>query len=337
MRPTILAILMAILLHCSPCSAYTTTDSSGIDTLGRRYSVYAYDSIEKTYHAPKIYDFGKNLPRDWAEFGKRTVSKNGLITAGAVAVSSAILIIFDQDITDGVQQFGRWAGIDPERKNFNALSFKVGGTNVDLLDLPQNANTTLYFIGEGWPSIALASGILVNGLIKHDQRDVLTASQFAECYIAMGITTQLIKHMTGRESPFVATVPGGKWKFFPNPKKYQKSVPKYDAFPSGHMATAMATVTILSTNYPEHTYIKPVGYTMMTLIGLAMVNNGVHWMSDYPLSIAIGYTYGKIATSRGVTIKALQRMGNEKNKGKVTIGPSLMVDGTIGLGLHVNL
>ncbi len=75
----------------------------------------------------------------------------------------------------------------------------------------------------------------------------------------------------------------------------------------------------------------------MTLIGFAMVNNGVHWISDYPLAIALGYTYGKIATSRGVTIKALQRMGSEKNKGKVTLGPSLMGDGTLGLGLHVSL
>ncbi len=330
-----LAIFMAIIFNYSPCIANTMADSSGTDTLGRRYSVYTYDSLEKTFHAPRIYDFAKNIPGDWVEFGRRTGKKNGLITLGAVAVSTAILVVFDQDITDGVQQFGLWAGIDPERKNFNAISFKAGGTNVDLLDLPQNANTTLYFIGEGWPSIALASGILVNGLIKHDQRDVATASQFAECYIAMGITTQLIKHLSGRESPFVATSPGGKWRLFPNPKTYQKSVPKYDAFPSGHMATAMATVTILATNYPEHTYIKPVGYSMMTLIGLAMVNNGVHWMSDYPLSIAMGYTFAKIATSRGVTIKAIQRMGNEKNKGKVTLGPSLMVDGTLGLGLHL--
>lgn len=337
MRPTILATFAVTILLCSTARANTANDSTGIDSLGRRYSVYTYNNIERTYHAPRFYDFGKNIPRDWAEFGKRTVTKRGLITLGAVAVSTAVLVVLDQDITDKTQQFGRWAGIDPERKNFNAISFKMGGTNVDLLDLPRNANTTLYFIGEGWPSIALASGILVNGLIKHDQRDILTASQFAECYIAMGVTAQLIKHSTGRESPFVATEPGGKWKLFPNQKKYMKSVPKHDAFPSGHMATAMATVTILSTNYPELTYIKPVGYTMMTLIGFAMVNNGVHWISDYPLAIALGYTYGKIATSRGVTIKALQRMGSEKNKGKVTLGPSLMGDGTLGLGLHVSL
>ena len=337
MRSTFLATVVVIFLCCHAAVANTDKDSSGIDSLGRRYTVYTYNNIERTYHAPRYYDFAKNIPRDWVESGKRAVTKKGLITLGAIAASTAILVVLDQNITDKTQQFGRWAGIDAERKNFNAISFNMGGTNINLLDLPQNANTTLYFIGEGWPSIALATGILVNGLIKHDQRDILTASQFAECYIAMGITTQLIKHTTGRESPFVATEPGGKWRLFPNQKEYMKSVPRHDAFPSGHMATAMATVTILSTNYPELTFIKPVGYTMMTLIGFAMVNNGVHWVSDYPLAIAIGYTYGKIATSRGVTIKALQRMGSEKNKGKVTLGPSLMGDGTLGLGLHINL
>lgn len=30
-----------------------------------------------------------------------------------------------------------------------------------------------------------------------------------------------------------------------------------------------------------------------------MVNNGVHWMSDYPLALGIGYVVGKFAVSSG--------------------------------------
>ena len=37
----------------------------------------------------------------------------------------------------------------------------------------------------------------------------------------------------------------------------------------------------------------------MTLLGLQMMNNGVHWASDYPLSITMGYYLGKIAVNRG--------------------------------------
>ncbi len=56
----------------------------------------------------------------------------------------------------------------------------------------------------------------------------------------------------------------------------------------------MATVTVLADNYPEKKLIRPIGYTVMGLVGLAMINNGVHWASDYPLAIGIGYVTGKV-------------------------------------------
>jgi hypothetical protein len=39
----------------------------------------------------------------------------------------------------------------------------------------------------------------------------------------------------------------------------------------------------------------------MTVLAFAMVNNGVHWFSDYPLAIALGYTFAKVAVNRGRT------------------------------------
>ena len=61
----------------------------------------------------------------------------------------------------------------------------------------------------------------------------------------------------------------------------------------------MSTLTVITENYPEYPIIKPIGYTLMTLLGLQMMNNGVHWASDYPLSIAMGYYLGKIAVVNG--------------------------------------
>ncbi len=69
-----------------------------------------------------------------------------------------------------------------------------------------------------------------------------TASQIAQGMVACGITTQVLKHITGRETPSRATQDGGIWRFFPNQKDYHEKVPKYDAFPSGHLATAMMTL-----------------------------------------------------------------------------------------------
>ena len=110
---------------------------------------------------------------------------------------------------------------------------------------------------------------------------------------------QLLKHITGRQSPFTSTAPGGLWRPFPNQAVYAKNVPHYDAFPSGHLATAMATVTVIASNYEDYKFIRPLGYTLMGVLGYAMLNNGVHWASDYPLGLALGYAFAKIAVNKG--------------------------------------
>ena len=60
----------------------------------------------------------------------------------------------------------------------------------------------------------------------------------------------------------------------------------------------MATVTVIADNYPEYKYIRPLGYSLMALLGYSMINNGVHWASDYPLGLAIGYGFAKVITNR---------------------------------------
>ena len=114
----------------------------------------------------------------------------------------------------------------------------------------------------------------------------------------MGVTTQILKRISGRESPFKATVPGGKWSPLPSFKNYQTRTSSYDAFPSGHLATMVATVTVLTNDYPEKRWIKPLGISLIGLTSWAMLNTEVHWISDYPLAIAIGYLSGKLTTLR---------------------------------------
>lgn len=253
------------------------------------------DGTDALFYKPRRFECIRNVPSDFGAFAKVATRKRNLPTIGAIAGSTALLIVFDQQILDATQQFGRFLNIDPERKSKTVLR----AFGVPLLDLPQNLNSTVYFVGEGWPSILIAGSLYGYGSIAKDYRALQTSSQLAEMFITLAVTTQFIKRVTGRESPFQATQPGGKWSPFTNPAVYQKHVSQYDAFPSGHLATVMATITILSGNYPDNQYIKPVGYSVMGLVGFAMINNGVHWASDYPLAIAIGYTYGKIAVSRG--------------------------------------
>jgi prolyl-tRNA synthetase len=71
--------------------------------------------------------------------------------------------------------------------------------------------------------------------------------------------------------------------------------------PSGHIATFMSTITIIATNYPEYKWIKPVGYSAMSLLAFNMVSGKVHWVSDYPIGILIGYVMGKQIANRRIT------------------------------------
>ncbi len=262
--------------------------------------VYDLNSSESLlFYKPRPFEFVTNVPSDLAKFGKAVVAKKNLSKLGLIIGTTAALVAFDQPLLDAAQQFGRYIHLDPDRNFKSAVSFNIGNFAVPVLDLPQNLNSVFYFIGEGWPSILVAGSFYSYGIFTNDYRARQTSSQLAEMFFTLAITSQVLKRMTGRQSPFKATKRGGEWHPFTNPATYQDNSSNFNAFPSGHLATIMATVTILFGNYPSNKFIKPVGYSLMGLLGYAMMNNGVHWMGDYPVAIAIGYTCGKIALSRG--------------------------------------
>jgi hypothetical protein len=150
-------------------------------------------------------------------------------------------------------------------------------------------------LGDGRLHLAIAGTFAGYGLLFEDSRALRTASQTMEAFLATGLTVQLLKRVTGRESPIAATHHSGRWKFFPHPAKYQKHQPSYYAFPSGHISTAMATLTVISENYPEERWIKPLGYTLVGALGVGLVSKGMHWYSDLPLGVAVGYLFGRLA------------------------------------------
>jgi len=304
------------------------------DTLKVR-KAQIFDTEESTmlYYRPKPFQFAKNVPSDIYRLGKTAFSKKNLPKLGAILAGSALLVLVDQPVTDAAQQFGRYINLNPFRASKTLIEFNIGGFHVNAMEIPDNANSAIYYLGEGWASMLVAGGLYSYGLAANDYRALQTTSQIAESIFALGLTTQFLKRITGRQSPFRAMdnpngVPGGDWHPFPNPGKYQKSVSNYDAFPSGHLATAMATITILAGNYPDNKFIKPVGYSLMGLLGYAMLNNGVHWISDYPLAIAIGYTCGKIVVSRGHQL--IPKIGHDKGAFSALM-PAYLGAGNVGL------
>jgi membrane-associated phospholipid phosphatase len=217
------------------------------------------------------FDMFKNIPHDWARYSSITLTTEKIpAMIGMTAVTVALIV--SDDVT--------WKVSDSWYRNSNVV---------------HTASDIFEWFGDGRTQFGLAAGFAAYGFAAGDERALRTASQTTETILACGVVVQVLKHITGRESPKVSTQPGGAWRFFPNQIEYHRHVPHYDAYPSGHVATALATVIVIGENYPEITWIKPVGYTLTGLLAVAMVNTGIHWYSDYPLAIALGYSFGMLA------------------------------------------
>jgi hypothetical protein len=223
-------------------------------------------------------------------FNKEYIFPNILI-----GPTTALFIAYDQPIYNTTAKLGRNLGIGNADNTKTYIS--IGG--YPFFRGPSDVGSAMYFIGDGWTHLGLGLCFLTAGLINDDNRALQTASQIVQGLVTVGITTQFLKHITGRETPSRATQDAGIWRFFPNQIDYSKQVPKYDAYPSGHLAVAMMTVTVIANNYEEYKWIRPVGYGLMALLGFQMINNGVHWLSDYPLALGIGYLFGKISVDDG--------------------------------------
>jgi membrane-associated phospholipid phosphatase len=237
-----------------------------------------------------------HIPADMWYIAKAPFKKQNLKGLGIVTASTLILVAKDQAITNWVRKAS--SNVCLQHNENYKVPFAPGG--VRIIKVPQNLNSFLYQLGEGGTSMLLAGGLWLSGKINHNNRDIQTAADLTETFLSMGITTQILKRISGRQSPSAATVAGGLWRPFPTFNAYQKNTSSFDAFPSGHLATMMATVTVLAYNYPHKKWIRPVGFTIMGLTSWAMVNSNVHWAGDYPLALAVGYLAGRITTKRHI-------------------------------------
>ena len=253
------------------------------------------------------YTMFANIPRDWERWYDISFRKeriNEWLIVGGLTLATYVT----DDIT-----------YTPSTKFYHSSA-----TAKNLSDFCAN-------IGDGTTQFAVAGVLGGYGLFFNDQRALRTGSQIVQAVLASGAVIQVLKHLTGRESPFVRSTPFGVWKILPNQIDYHRSVPYFDAYPSGHICTSIATVIVVAENYPDVKWIRPVGYTFTTLVGLGMLSNGIHWVSDYPLGLFIGYYFGMLAAHpEGVPV-----MDAGDGKLKVYVLPNLSPFGN-GISLTMN-
>ena len=248
------------------------------------------------YSKPKTWDMIRYIPNDLMGLGTFVIQKENIKWDALVLGSTIALIPYDQKIVNDASKIGEKIGDwDDDSRYKRILGIEI---------LPTNLSSGIYYLGNGNTTLLLSGMFYAIGKIgKDDYRALTTSNELIEAILSVGVVTQSIKRITGRQSPKPAMdsgIDGGDWQLFPSFSSFQKNTPNYDAMPSGHLATYMATITIIATNYPEIKWIKPVGYSLGSLLAFNMISGKVHWISDYPLAILIGYAMGKNIANRRI-------------------------------------
>jgi hypothetical protein len=287
-------VAMAPSVVCAQNGAAPDTTASAPAIRGQ---VVPRDSLTAfVYVRPRLFHAVTDAPAALGASARNAFRVRNLPALAAVAASTVALIAADEPVLAESRRFARRVGLPP---NHPSANLRIGPLKQPF---PTTLGSGLYFLGDGMTSVFVASGFAIRGSVADDRRAHRTASEVIESLLASGTVTQVLKHVAGRQTPSEATVPRGRWRPFPKLSDYSKNVPAYDAFPSGHLASTMATITVVALNYPEHRYIWPVGSAAMGVLSFAMVNNGVHWASDYPLALAIGGVVGRTVVTRGRSV-----------------------------------
>ncbi len=249
---------------------------------------FGKDTISFAWHDPIT-----KLPEDLFKLGGEIFSPHNIPTIVGLAALTGALMSVDNSTSS------------PFLRSYQSTSST------------RSIDKKISFVGGGEFHLIVASLFGGAGLIFKDNRAIRTSLQIVEAELACGLTVQLLKRVSGRESPQSATSPRGTFRPFPSWNVYSHNETKFYSFPSGHLSTSMAVLTVIADNYPESSWIKPVGYTALGAIGISLVARGWHWLSDYPLAIAIGYAYGKIISGRNQS-----NFDDQKNNSHLSIVPT---------------
>lgn len=251
---------------------------------------YYPDGRVVEYSKPQFLDIITRLPEGLVGSTKEVFTKDKILPW--VVIGASTIYLYDQDpyILQDIQKQGRDLGLG---NSDNTKPVWTIGTQ-DILRLPTDTGSFLYFLGDGWMHIGIAGGFYAYGEKHMDYRAQNTSYQLLHGMALSTFFNQFLKRGFGRESPIVRTEERGRWRPFPSVSAYAEKTAMYDAMPSGHVMTASLVATIINENYPEYSnYIIPTSVVWVSLLSWQMVNNGVHWASDYPLGIGMGVFYGK--------------------------------------------
>lgn len=248
---------------------------------------------------PEFSSVFTNLPENWSLFKDEVVAPKNRLAMYTILASTAVFVAYDYEM------------------------FKESEKLFDQSKESQDIHWAGVSIGDGYFQFGLAGALGAWGYASDDSRLKRTSIQIVEVILSTGAVVQLMKHFTGRESPFKNTERSGRWEPFPEQVRYYKDVQRYDAVPSGHLATYFGTFRVIMKNYPEQKWIPWAGWIGTAWVAQGLLGTGLHWASDYPIAIGLGYLFSDIVTSRNEKSGPFElEAGSVWNRPIVSVVPS---------------
>lgn len=154
--------------------------------------------------------------------------------------------------------------------------------------------------GGSWGVYSVIAAGALSAVCKNE-KGLQTSLLATQAMITSGVWVNIIKILTGRERPIAdytfSKTAGGAW-YGPFSKwdqdlKIRKPVSEFDAFPSGHTATAFSIAAVFASQYKDIKAIPVICYSVATLVGISRLTEHEHWASDVFVGGIIGYLCGK--------------------------------------------
>jgi membrane-associated phospholipid phosphatase len=230
------------------------------------------ESVKSEYTFQPVYNplirFSKDL---WIQASSPFRMKgDDFLWLGASAIITAGLFVTDQAsynyIKKGTENTKAFRVTSPEITEF--------GANYGLLSLGAFAGYSMLF---------------------SDSKAQETSYLALESFLTSSVWVVGIKWIAGRQRPSAqqssGSGNGGTWS---GPLAYlrnnpRKSVTNYDAFPSGHTATAFSIATVIAKQYDNTLFVPVLSYAAATIVGITRIGESTHWASDVFVGAILGY------------------------------------------------
>ncbi|MCX6291780.1 MAG: phosphatase PAP2 family protein [Bacteroidetes bacterium] len=243
------------------------------DSMAERQCFLSGDSV-LSFRSPKgfipslLHDFGEQASAPF-----KMNSKQVLMVAGGVAVTGA-LFFADENID----------------RFFKPLKDKQEWIN------QSSSQVTEFGARYGIGFVAAFGGY---SLLWKDRKAFHTTLLATQAMITSGVWVRFGKMLAGRERPsatygdFQHDFWWGPFQQFNSRVAKNRSIAAFDAFPSGHTATAFSIASVFAHQYSDKKLVPVLAYTLATIVGISRLTEHEHWASDVFAGACIGYLCGK--------------------------------------------